>query len=461
MIYWGDGGQFGPFDTQEDGWPNAGQVMRYFREKLGMTAKAFGELYGKRIREDRKPICERWILGMELENKVPVDITRRRIIAHLLGIPFALLGLASLEDITTRLQMEHTVPPVSPSTSKLKKDPIDISRYEKNVLTALNLHRASNARDLLQDVNEDRRDLVCLEGQARGALLYRIRELLVGNDLMAAKVLRDQRQYIHAYTYANHALEVARSMEDDELIATAKYTRGCIQLQRGQFGVMKQRRFQLDRKNIEDAIRDFQDILDKITSQQISIHPQLHGFTLLQLGRAWSLLRVGKYDSRSTNAQMLADQAAHMIERNTIDDPYTRMLVTGTLSGLHLGGYYLTRADIFNAAGLPGEAIHELNKLGGLVERTYGQDETRNQAWSNIVHAKVLVNLKEYNEGANKAKVALVACHTIHSMQNVTIILDLHSRLISSSYGSSKNVKELGDMLEEWYGLLQGRAVYC
>ena len=62
IAYWGIGGQFGPFDMQDDGWPNAGQVMRYFREKLSITAKAFGKMYGEEIREDGKFISERWIL---------------------------------------------------------------------------------------------------------------------------------------------------------------------------------------------------------------------------------------------------------------------------------------------------------------------------------------------------------------------------------------------------------------
>ena len=59
----------------------------------------------KEVRENGKPICERWILEMELENKVPTDITRRRAIARLLSIPFALFGLASLEDILATKRM--------------------------------------------------------------------------------------------------------------------------------------------------------------------------------------------------------------------------------------------------------------------------------------------------------------------------------------------------------------------
>ena len=61
-IYWGEGGQYGPFDIQKDGWPNAGQVVRYFRKKMNLTAKMFGILYGKQVSKTGQPICERWIL---------------------------------------------------------------------------------------------------------------------------------------------------------------------------------------------------------------------------------------------------------------------------------------------------------------------------------------------------------------------------------------------------------------
>ncbi|MBV9020089.1 MAG: hypothetical protein JOZ71_05185, partial [Ktedonobacteraceae bacterium] len=75
-IYWGEGGQYGPFAVQQDGewagWPNAGQVMRYFRKKAKLSAKAFGVLYGRAVNADGSPICERWVLDMELENKVPM-----------------------------------------------------------------------------------------------------------------------------------------------------------------------------------------------------------------------------------------------------------------------------------------------------------------------------------------------------------------------------------------------------
>src|SRR5260370_2834504 len=407
VIYWGEGGQYGPFAVQKDGWPDAGQVMRYFREKLGITAKVFGKLYGKEVRENGKPICERWILEMELENKVPTDITRRRIIAQLLYIPPTLLGLASLEDAIIIRPQQESLSPVQSATvqkSTAQKVSTDITRYEKNIRIALDLHRTSNAQNVLQDVHTDIRDLECIEGQAKGDFLYRVRELLVSNDFLATKIVKDQGQFALAYVYANNAVRVAKSLGDEELLASAKYTRGCTKLEWGLFGLVSQRRFQIDRGKMKDATRDFQDILQNINMRQDSIHPQLQGFTMLQLSRAQSVLQQTLHDAASANTLVLADQAADMVGRDTIDDPYTRILVTVTVSGLHAGGSPLIKAGIFNAAGLPGKAMTELHDLKKLTVRNYGQDETRNQAWSDIVLAEAFVGLKRYSDAITKAK---------------------------------------------------------
>jgi hypothetical protein len=84
IYYWGEGGLYGPFDVQQEGpwagWPNAGQVLRSFRRKAKLSARAFGELYGRTVNADGSIIGERWILDMETENMVPLDINRRKII---------------------------------------------------------------------------------------------------------------------------------------------------------------------------------------------------------------------------------------------------------------------------------------------------------------------------------------------------------------------------------------------
>lgn len=103
QFMWGDTREFGPCSAGKDGYPKSGEVVRLYRVQKGIRATTFGELYAKalaaRLREldgkesDEQPKSRIWVLTMERTNTVPTDITRRRVIAELLGIPAILLGL--------------------------------------------------------------------------------------------------------------------------------------------------------------------------------------------------------------------------------------------------------------------------------------------------------------------------------------------------------------------------------
>ena len=97
------------------------------------------------------------------------------------------------------------------------------------------------------------------------------------------------------------------------------------------------------------------------------------------------------------------------------------------------------------------QALPELKRLKQLTERTYGHDETRNQTWSNMVMAEVLMRLEDYPQVISILRSALLACRSINSIQNTATIVDMHSRLVISSYGTSPDVREIGAMLKEWY----------
>ena len=92
QYMWGDKQQYGPFSAGEDGYPCCGEVVRHYRVLKGYNATKFAELYGQALGEKAKTRI--WVLTMERTNNVPTDITRRRAIADLLGIPYVLLGLS-------------------------------------------------------------------------------------------------------------------------------------------------------------------------------------------------------------------------------------------------------------------------------------------------------------------------------------------------------------------------------
>jgi hypothetical protein len=174
---------------------------------------------------------------MELENQVPVDMNRRKLIARLLNIPPMLLGLAVLEDVTIQPQAAGTV--IATGQTTLQKVVADTTKYQNNVRTLWMLHDTSQAQSALSQINADIRDLDSLEPQARGDLLYHIQELLFSYHLLAAHVVRDQRKFSLSHHHANEAVRTAKAMQDSDLIATALYTRGCSYLEWGMFGLLK------------------------------------------------------------------------------------------------------------------------------------------------------------------------------------------------------------------------------
>ena len=62
-IYWGEGGKYGPFDAQQTGewagWPDFGQVLRYFGRAAKLSKQEFATLYGKETKPNGSPISLR------------------------------------------------------------------------------------------------------------------------------------------------------------------------------------------------------------------------------------------------------------------------------------------------------------------------------------------------------------------------------------------------------------------
>ncbi len=444
-YYWGEGGQYGPFDVQQTGawagWPDFGQVLRYFRVKAEMTMQDFCILYGNEVNGDGHPVSERWILKMELDNKVPVDMNKRKTLARLLSIPPMLFGLASLEDVEIKPQSQTQAAAIGRTT--LQRAATDTGKYQNNVRNIWLLHDTSNAQSSLKQINSDILDLESLERQAQGDFLYHVQELLFSYHVLAANVIRDQKQFNAAYTHANEAVRVAKNMNDSDLLATAFYTRGCTSLEWGMFGTIVQGVFQVQRDKISAAARDFE------RAKEPDIHPQLRGYVLTHLSRAQALLNSSKQESTIAPALTMLEEVEDMIDRQHIDDQYTRVLVTGTRGGFLQGSYHDTRAAAFVSARLPGKALQELKAIEELPGKKLGQDVTRYYAWLDVLSANAFIGLEEYGEATKRAKRALITSSDINSVTNVANIVDIHGHLLKSPYKGNASVQELGDMLKE------------
>lgn len=462
IYFWGERGLYGPFDIQQGGewagWPDSGQVMRYFRKKAKLSSKAFGEAYGKEVSPDGSAIAEGWIREMETQNKVPVDINKRKTIARPLEIPAVLFGLAVLEG---RTQEPHPrIPQVTAiGQSKLERVAIDTTKYQNNVRAFWQMHDTGNAQGKLSQLQADIRDLESHEQQAQGDLRLHIQEILLGDQLLATHIIRDQRCFTQAFSHANEAVRVSRGMDDSDLLATALFTRGWTRLEWGLFGTMKQGVFQVQQEKVRASLRDFDEALRVFPSQggKERMHPQLFGCLMMYRSRAQAALARSQEERIPASLLLALDDVAETVSKQPIDDLYTRALVTGTRKSWHQAGYLNTRATVFHTAGLPGQALKNLNALEGLLEKTYRKDETRQFAWLDLLKANIYIELGEFGEVAEYAKRALLSCQDINSTTNIAIVTDIHGRLQKSSHRTSRSVKELGELLKR-SSLLQDEA---
>jgi tetratricopeptide (TPR) repeat protein len=452
-VYWGKGGEYGPYSVQEDGWPNAGEVMRAYRLKRGWSAAEVARQYSEALKSlskckkegtPVKPVSATWILNMENENRVPTDITRRRLLADLLQIPPILFGLGSFEQALFKPKAETSALPKGPTILNQNLSP-DLPRYEREIRAFWLLNETSHAHGVLRDIVAAIKELEALEEQTSGDLQRHVRELLYSHYRLASRITRDVLELPAAYTYANHAVRVTKSLGRKDLIAAALYARGFVRLTRGIFGEKAAiGMIEPNREKLTEALSDFEQALPLA-------RPQLKGLLLLEVSRVQGLLRGSATDI--TKALSTMELVGKLIgsERGN-EDSYTRILLDGVVKGLSEEEYLLGSAITFNAVGRPDKALEVFEDLEELDERKRrGKDHTRHHAWVEIVQAQAYLGTKQYNVATVNAARAFLVLRDIDSVGHIANIRAIYNDLLKSPYCGHKEVKELGEMLTDYY----------
>ena len=386
---------------------------------------------------------------MELDNDIPLDMNKRKLIARLLNIPPMLFGLAVLENVELKPHPTIAGATTSAGHTALPKVTADITKYQRNIRNFVTLHFTSQAQGELEHINGDIQELESLEQQSRGDLQIHIQELLFSYYLLAAKVVGDQRKFILSHYYANQVVRVARATDDIDLIATAKYTRGRTYLEWGMYGKLKERIFQVQGDKIDKAIRDFEDAKSAAEHADKKLHPQVVGLIDAHLSRAYAIRSVSTGEEIPALAVTLINSAEEKADSQPINDPFERQLVTGSLKGFVKGDYHINKAGSLTIMGEPDAALNEITALESLRRGRIGKHFTRNQIWIDIVTADVHMGMEEFEEATKLAKRALVACRDINSVNNFIHIVDIHGRLLKSAYKAESDVAQLGDMIDE------------
>ncbi len=96
-AFWWIKEEYPPFDAGSDGYPLSGQVIKYYRQRKGKTSSGGVEMrWTQRDLGDAVGVSEVSIRAMENEHKGLDSFSRRQMLAFLLNIPPALLGLDAL-----------------------------------------------------------------------------------------------------------------------------------------------------------------------------------------------------------------------------------------------------------------------------------------------------------------------------------------------------------------------------
>lgn len=430
-LFWGDGGKYGPFHEQEDGWPHAGEVIRYYRRIRKVKAEELAQQYGEAI---HSKVTARWILKMEQQNQVPMDITRRRILADILQIPPLLLGLAALEDLSPTPNTK-TGAPVS-----LAYKTFDLERYSEEARMFWNLHYAQTAQDALANLNFHISTLLPIQKSASGNLARHTSELLNSYYRLAATIQRDNGNFEAAYAFANESVRLAKAMGSDvyasQIIAASQYTRGVVNLAWGVFGDnVKQGKTTLQSEKIKAALLDFEQALVYAT-------PQLKGIIYSEMARAKALISTSPTDV--TISLKLIEQAEYFIDVDGNEDFYTQILLNGDLKGLDKRRLILGRAKTFLAIKRPEKTLEELDELEELND---GLSHTRRRAWTHILYAQASLDLGDYATAVNEAISAFNDCKAAHSLTHLARVNELYTQLLTSSYQNNMDVKRLGRLL--------------
>lgn len=398
--YWWDA--YGPFDPDEDGYPNAGQVVRHYRLLKQWSPAELGEALGK---------TARWVQAMEHDNTVPEAISRRRAIATILGIPPALLGLASLETLARVAEgSQKARDPV-----KSKVDAATLEQYNGFLRLYWELDYSSSAQESLDDIRRWTRHLQALTSEASDSQRLHIIELLCRYDQLATWIARDQRSYATAFAHANRAVKLAQTSGQPELMAAALFRRGRTYLEQG---------------NITAAVAD----LDAALPFAQHARPQLKALVLLAAGHAHAHATQTATDK--TQAITLLDQAGRIVRRGNLeeDESYVK---------LNAGRYHLDRAGAYLAMHRPEDALDELDLAG----RGVGPEQTRRHAYINVLRAKAYADMNEPTVAVAVAENAATVSKALCSSINIARLAEVQNQLAASSFGNSPHVARLGALL--------------
>jgi hypothetical protein len=339
---------------------------------------------------------------------------RRRFLADLLNIPPVLLGIVSLEEIVKGQEVnKHMATTQAVASTRKSALAIDTLEYQTSLLSYWESNHVFTAHGAMTDIQTRIDNLYRELPYARREQKVQMMELLCGYHQFIANLLRDAQNYDASVVHLNKAYQLAKKLDNKNLIALVLHRRGITLQEQGK---------------IQDAVRDF----GEARTYESFLPANLVGSIQLEFGL------VAAKDARSDKDRRAAlkflDRGG-MIARDSehTEDPHFLKLNTDR--------YHLSKGSTLIAMGWNNEAVDELS----LVNCSPAQK--RRQAYCDILQAQAYANLGMFPMAVSMAEGALLVVQEIKSSVNVARVEKIYRQLLTSSYKNNPEVARLGYLL--------------
>lgn len=410
-TFWVDrhGNIYGPFTPQPDGFPNAGEVVQFYRVANRLSTKELAVRWGTK---------QRWIETMEHDNNVPTNITRRRALASLLGIPPFLLGLASLEDYFVK---HEAAAAAAPAFQQVRINALDLSESRRTLRYAWELYYASDAESAREAVYHETARLERL-ATTSSTQQPEILDLLTHFDHLTVNIAREMQDNNspQVKNSASRMIELAHSTNNPDLIAVTRYRRGNWYFEQG---------------DLSAAQIDLEAVVPFAERSQGSVK----GIVLLGTGLVRAHAAQTQTDVQA--AMKVIDDSGGIVRAGVEDVDEYNMRFTE-------GWYHLTRAEALIALGrldpsLYEQAFEALDLADEVTPATF----PRRHAYIDAFYAQASFDTGELDVAASTALRSLRQSQAVKSTYNIARLAKLYRQLAESKHKTSKEVKLLGQEL--------------
>lgn len=414
------------FELDDEGYPNPGTVVRYFRGKMTYTDSRDGKekSWTQADLAKRLGVSEVTVRTMENANAGLDSMAKRRLLISILKIPPILLGLGSVADLAEFLKShEEGAIRAAPSTLNsggyVGKETLHL--YQNAFMIYSEMHSTSTAQDVIFDIEQWMSRIKTDLSRANERQKRHLYTTLWDFHALSAKIYSDDLgDWNQAFDHLNAAMELANLLESNDLRAASLYRSGQIRCQ--------QRNFFLAKSDLDAALQFAK-----------NAQPQLKGATYAAAGLAHAL--VVSDGAGRLYAQSLLDQAGKIVTSSSGDpDEYGVRFSTGK--------YLIEKADALLTLGRPGKALEVLDD----AEEGTDSTQKRRLAYIDILRAEANLRFKkpELEQAVALLQKAFTASSAIKSEYNIGYIERLHRELVRSPYGNSADVVDLRLALSNW-----------